>query len=574
MTAVPRLLTPGIIGPLTLKNRIVMAPMTTRKADADGFITDAAIAYYKARAEGGVGLLTVEMAAPEKAGKHRNFELGIYDDRFLPGLQRLVDVIHAAGAKASIQLGHGGGHTRLDIAGETPIAPSAVPHSVQEGHTEVIIPEAMTEERIARSRAAFVAAAKRAQRAGFDAVEIHAAHGYLISQFLAPGENRRDDRYGGSLENRARFGLEITREVKAAVPTLAVTFRMNGDDFFDGGLVEDEAVRVAAWAADAGADAIHMTAGHYRSQPSAAIMIPPMASGTTPFLRYAELVKREVRVPVIAVGRFGQPQAAMDAVEQGRADFVALGRPLLADPEWVNKAAANRQVRLCIACNTCVDGMRSGRELQCLVNARTGRELAYLGRTTARTGQRIAVIGGGPAGLTYAALVAPENAVTVFERDAEFGGALRWAGLAPRFQGVEADAQTLLAYIAGLQRECASQGVEMRTRSDPVATPALLAGFDHVVVATGAQYVGGTGRLVEAALRSGLVQRGLARRFASSDRVRDFFYYRLRRATGAAACERVGALPSVEVIGDAAQPGKSEAAIKSAYQAAFGTAPL
>jgi 2,4-dienoyl-CoA reductase-like NADH-dependent reductase (Old Yellow Enzyme family) len=161
MTAAPRLLTPGTIGPLTLKNRIVMAPMTTRKADADGFITDPAIAYYKARAEGGVGLLTVEMAAPEKAGKHRNFELGIYDDRFLPGLQRLVEVIHAAGAKASIQLGHGGGHTRLDIAGETPIAPSAVPHSVQEGHTEVIIPKAMTEERIARSRAAFVAAGAR-----------------------------------------------------------------------------------------------------------------------------------------------------------------------------------------------------------------------------------------------------------------------------------------------------------------------------------------------------------------------------------------------------------------------------
>jgi 2,4-dienoyl-CoA reductase-like NADH-dependent reductase (Old Yellow Enzyme family) len=267
ISPLPQLLNPGRIGPLALKNRVIMAPITTRKADAEGFVTDAAIAYYRARAEGGVGLITVEMASPEKAGKHRRFELGIHDDRFLPGLARLVDAIHAAGAQASIQLGHGGGHTRIDIAGETPIAPSAIPHSVQEGHTETVVPEEMTIARIAQTQAAFVAAAQRAMRAGFDAVEIHAAHGYLISQFLAPAENRRTDDYGGSLENRARFALEITAAVKATVPTLAVTFRMNGDDFFDGGLTEAEAVQIARWAAEAGADAIHMTGGHYRSQP-------------------------------------------------------------------------------------------------------------------------------------------------------------------------------------------------------------------------------------------------------------------------------------------------------------------
>ncbi|HEU4358892.1 MAG TPA: hypothetical protein VFR54_10580 [Xanthobacteraceae bacterium] len=201
------LLTPARIGSLEIPNRIVMPPMTTRTADEEGYVTDDTVAYYLARAQGGVGLITVEMASPEKAGRHRRREIGIYDDRFLPGLTRLVDEIHRAGAKASIQLGHGGGHTRRDICGETPIAPSAIPHPVYEITLETIVPEEMTQARIEATIAAHAAAAVRARAAGFDCVEIHAAHGYLISQFHAPFENRRSDAYGGSLENRSRFGL-------------------------------------------------------------------------------------------------------------------------------------------------------------------------------------------------------------------------------------------------------------------------------------------------------------------------------------------------------------------------------
>src|ERR1051326_5667029 len=196
----------------------------TRGADAEGFVTDDTLAYYQARVNGGVGLITVEMASPEKAGRHRHHELGIYDDRFLPGLAKLVDMIHRGGVKASIQLGHGGGHTRRDICGEAPIAPSAIPHPVFEVTFETIVPEEMTTARIAQTKAAFVEAAQRAQRAGFDCVEIHAAHGYLISQFHNAFENRRRDEYGGSLQNRARFGLEILRAVKAAVPGMAVIY--------------------------------------------------------------------------------------------------------------------------------------------------------------------------------------------------------------------------------------------------------------------------------------------------------------------------------------------------------------
>src|SRR5437773_5033571 len=168
VSAMNPLLTPARIGSVEIKNRIVMPPMTTRTADDDGCVTDDTIAYYLARAEGGVGLITAEMASPERAGRHRRRELGIYDDRFLTGLIRLVEEIHRSGAKASIQLGHGGGHTRIDICGETPIAPSAIPHPVYETTFETIIPEAMSKARIAQTIAAHVAAAVRAQKAVFD----------------------------------------------------------------------------------------------------------------------------------------------------------------------------------------------------------------------------------------------------------------------------------------------------------------------------------------------------------------------------------------------------------------------
>src|SRR5262249_41066001 len=255
------LLTPGRIGAVEIRNRIVMPPMTTRLSDEEGHVTDATVAYYMARVRGGVGLITVEMASPPRAGRHRKRELGIYDDRFLPGLTRLTDAIHRGGAKASIQLGHGGGHTRVDICGETPLAPSAIPHRVFEVTNETIVPKAMTLDDIRTTTDAFAAAAARAEKAGFDCVEIHAAHGYLISQFLTPFENRRGDAYGGSLENRARFGLEVLRAVKAAVK-IPVIFRISVDDYFPEGLPEADGIEVAVWAGQAGADALHIAAGH------------------------------------------------------------------------------------------------------------------------------------------------------------------------------------------------------------------------------------------------------------------------------------------------------------------------
>src|SRR5262245_34857021 len=340
------LLTPARIGAVEIPNRIVMPPMTTRTADAEGFVTDDSVAYYMARVRGGTGLITVEMASPEKCGRHRRHEVGIYDDRFLPGLARLVEEIHRGGAKASIQLGHGGGHTRIDICGETPIAPSPVPHPVYEVTFETIVPQEMTHARIDETVKAFAAAAVRAQKAGFDCVEIHAAHGYLISQFHAPFENKRTDEYGGTLENRARFGLDVLRAVKAAVPGMSVIYRLSVEDYFRGGLKWDEGRQIAIWAPEAGADALHISAGHYRSRPTAHVMIPPMNMPDAPFLDFAADVKKAVRVPVIAVGRLGDPATATDAVASGKADFVALGRALIADPQWVNKVRSGEPIKI------------------------------------------------------------------------------------------------------------------------------------------------------------------------------------------------------------------------------------
>jgi 2,4-dienoyl-CoA reductase-like NADH-dependent reductase (Old Yellow Enzyme family) len=562
------LLTPARIGPAEIPNRIVMPPMTTRGSDEEGNVTDQTIAYYMARVRGGVGLITVEMASPEKAGRHRRRELGIYHDGFIPGLTRLVSEIHRGGAKASIQLGHGGGHTRVDICGEQPVAPSAIPHPVYETTLETIVPEAMTRERIALTTANYVAAAKRAQQAGFDCVEIHAAHGYLISQFHAPFENHRTDEYGGSLENRARFGLDVLRAVKAAVPTLGVIYRLSVEDFFDGGLTYGEGRVIAIWAAAAGADALHITAGHYRSKPTAHRMIPPMTEPDAPYLDFAADVKKAVKVPVIAVGRLGDPVISTEAVASGKCDFVALGRTLVADPQWVNKLSTDEPIRRCLACNTCIDGMRGGAGISCVVNGAAGRE-ALFANSSPPAGERIAVIGAGPAGLTYASLVADGNSVTVFEKDATAGGSFRYAGLAPMFNDVGANPASFARYVRDMVAACERKRISFRFGCDVIREPDLLASFDRIVVATGAAYPAGTGPLAMGLLKRGFGHWPIMSRIMKSPKVRDWFYYRARKPTAERFTRLAKPGQTITVIGDAGKPGKSKEAIAGAFEAAL-----
>ncbi len=561
------LLTPARIGTVEIRNRIVMPPMTTRLSDPDGHVTDDTVNYYMARVRGGVGLITVEMASPTKAGRHRRHELGIYDDRFLPGLTRLTTAIKAGSAKASIQLGHGGGHTRLDICGETPVAPSAIPHPVFEVTDETIIPKEMSEADIAETIAGFAAAAARAEAAGFDCVEIHGAHGYLISQFVTPFENRRSDAWGGSLANRARFGLEVLRAVKAAV-RIPVIYRVSVEDYFPEGSPFAEGRQVALWAAQAGADALHVAAGHYRSLPSAARMIPPMAYPDATFLAYAAEIKANVAVPVIAVGRLGDPEIAAAAVDSGKADFIALGRTLIAEPDWVAKLSRGEPARRCLACNTCINEMRGGAQLRCVVNGAAGQETRFAAAAPPR-GERIAVIGAGPAGLTYASLAADGNRVTVFERDGVAGGAFRHAGKAPLFQDVVANQVSFDRYIERMVAACVHNGVTFRYGIDIARATGELAGFDRIVIASGARYRFGLGPLPPLLLDRGAGHwPGFAQVF-KWPAFRNWFYERARAATGDEFRRLAKPGQKVTVIGDAARAGKSRPAIASAFEAAL-----
>jgi len=562
------LLTPAHIGSVEVPNRIVMPPMTTRTADEEGYVTEDTVAYYLARACGGVGLITIEMASPERAGRHRRREVGIHDDCFLPGLSRLVEKIHREGSKVSIQLGHGGGHTRLDICGETPIAPSAIPHPVYETTFETIIPREMTRERIDRTIAAHVSAALRAQKAGFDCVEIHAAHGYLISQFHAPFENRRTDEYGGSLENRARFGLEVLRAVKTAVGAMPVIYRLSVEDFFPGGLPFQEGLQIAIWAAQRGADALHVTAGHYRSLPSAQIVLPPMTYPDGTFLELAAQVKKSVNVPVIAVGRLGDPALAAEAVVTGKADFVALGRSLVAEPQWVEKVRRGEPLRRCLACNTCINEMRGGARIGCVVNAAAGRETIFASPKPPQN-EHIAVIGAGPAGMTYASLVAQGNDVTVFEKDKQPGGGFRYAGKAPLFQEVEANAASFERYIADLHKACLARGVTFHFGTDMRHARELLMPFDRIVIASGARYRFGLRPVATAMLEWGLGRWPGLRQLLSWTRFRNWFYYKARTGTAEELRTLANQKQRVIAIGDAVRAGKSKEAIAGAFEAAL-----
>ena len=323
----PGLFDPIAVGPTWLRNRIVMPPMANNRATEDGRMTDWHVEHYGKRAAG-LGLMIVEHSYVQPDGLVNRNQTGIHDDEMLEGLSRVVGAVHAAGAPIVIQLTHGGSQTTTNLIGKQPLGPSDVRVP---GGTED--PRPFTLEEIDQLVASFVAAARRAKAAGFDGVEVHGAHGYLLNQFLSPLTNKRTDEYGGSPEKRMALPLRVVREVKAAVgDRMVVLFRLGGDDGVEGGLTINDAVPIAQALVGAGVDLIDVSGGFQGSRP------PKFHGKMGYFVPLATEVKKAVKVPVLVTGGISDPNYADELVRSRRTDLVGVGRAMLTDPLWAVKA--------------------------------------------------------------------------------------------------------------------------------------------------------------------------------------------------------------------------------------------
>ncbi|HLU26319.1 MAG TPA: FAD-dependent oxidoreductase [Longimicrobiales bacterium] len=477
MAALDSLFHPGRIGRLETKNRLVMPPMVRNYADEQGRATPRYRAHIGRIARGGVGTMILEAAYVRPDGRGFVNQLGLHDDAVIEGLASLVEIAHAHGAVIGTQLYHAGRQTQSRVTGERPVAPSAIPDPLM-GEA----PRALETEEIPELVRAFADAARRSEAAGCDFVEIHGAHGYLITQFLSPFTNQRDDRYGGSFENRLRFLTEVVEAVQGAVsPGFPIVVRLSCDEMVPGGITPEDTVEIARRLEQMGVAALHISVGNYASY-ARGYMMAPMAREDGVLLPYAEQVKRAVGIPVIAVGKLRDPRLAAEVIESGRADFVAIGRTLLADPDWPNKARDGLLDRInhCIACNQgCVGRLFDGKDVWCTVNPETGREGLFAQPEPGRK-LRIAVVGGGPGGMT-AAIVAKRRGhdVVLFEKEEALGGQLFAAEASPHRPGW----RELREYLT---REVTRLRVDVRTGATATADAVQAANPDVAIVAIGA----------------------------------------------------------------------------------------
>ena len=471
MNELAKLFEPGMIGKLKVKNRIVCAAMGTGLCHPEGYTTPQYTAFLTERARGGAGLIMTGVTRVVSDVGMRPGSMGIYHDKFIPGLKQMVEVIQSYGAKIFLQLHHPGTRGSEDASFPT-VAPSAIRH-LRTG----VIPKELSLKEIMNLVEDFGEGARRAKEAGFDGVEVHGGHGYLISQFLSPRANRRTDAFGGSVVKRARFACEIIRRVRDKVGRdFPISFRMSGDEFVEGGATIDDSVEQAPLFVDAGADVLHMSAGNGEG-----------LHGTTPNFMHssgclthlAAAVKKVVKVPVITVGKLGDPVTANQMLAEGRADFVAMGRPLLADAELPNKAGRGelQEIRRCIyCCNGCIHNRWEGKN-RCAVNPVLGQELEYR-LQPAPVKKRAVVVGGGLSGMEAAWMLAERgHDVSLYEKDDKLGGQWNIAIC------VTPELSTLTEYLArGLQRA----GVRVMLNKEVDAHLIQQAKPDVVVMATGA----------------------------------------------------------------------------------------
>lgn len=468
----PTMFSPVQIGTVTVPNRFVVPPMGNNLANTDGTLSDRSLSYYQARAKGGFGLITIESTVVYREAKGGPRKPCLFSDDTVESFRRVADACHAYGAKVSIQLQHAGPEGNSALTGYPLKAASAMPASAGRE-----IPEAVSNEEVYRIIECYGDAARRAQQAGIDMVEVHCAHGYLVSTFISQRTNNRTDEFGGCFENRMRLPRLIIENIRRKTGgNLPILCRINACDEVEGGQSVQDAAAVAAYLEqECGVDALHVTrAVHLHDE----FMWAP---GVTHGGFNADLVteiKRAVSVPVIAVGRFTEPQYAELLVKQGRADLIAFGRQSIADPELPAKARNGQLETLspCIGCLLgCVPNMFAGKPITCAVNPCVGRECEL---SPAPEKKRVTVVGGGPGGLYAAwACAVRGHQVTLVEKASELGGNFRIAAY-PTGKGQLTEA------IRSLIVKCQQAGVDLRCGVEADEMLRSLAP-DAIILATG-----------------------------------------------------------------------------------------
>jgi 2,4-dienoyl-CoA reductase-like NADH-dependent reductase (Old Yellow Enzyme family)/thioredoxin reductase len=420
----PNLFSEGKIGTLILKNRVIMPSMGTFLSSSDGEVTDRQIAYFEERAKGGTGLIIPEVTAVDYSlGKCGPVHPRVDDPKYIPMLYRLANTVHKHGTKIVMQLGHAGRQTDSTLTGGMQaVAPSPVP-------CEILceVPRELTVAEIKDIVARYINAAVICKMAAMDGVELHGAHGYLINQFMSPKTNKRTDAYGGGFEARMRFAKEIVEGIKAQCgPDYPVIMRLSVDEFVTGGITMEEGVRIAKYMEKIGVDAINVSCGIFDSLRT---FIEPITFEQGWRVYLSEAVKKAVKIPVITVGVIREPGFAEKIIQKGKADFVAIGRGLIADPDWCNKALTGKEseIRKCISCMYCLDRDVMRTHIGCAVNVRAGRELEFKDFNRNGNRKKVVVAGGGPGGMEAARILAQRNfKVVLFEKEEILGGQLNY----------------------------------------------------------------------------------------------------------------------------------------------------
>jgi 2,4-dienoyl-CoA reductase-like NADH-dependent reductase (Old Yellow Enzyme family)/thioredoxin reductase len=445
--------------------------MTTGFGYDRGVPTDDLLDYFRARS-GEVAMTTVAFGAVSREGRVEDKIPWMWRPDIADSLSSLAEAIRLSGAVPCLQLGHGGRQVSSLVTGERSVAPSPIPPAV---HTSEL-PHELNCDEISGIVAAFGVAAKRAAEAGFQAIELHGGHGYLVQQFLSPAANRRSDGYG---RDRSRFGREVIESIQVGAPDLPLIVRVNGSDLVPEGLTVEEAANGAVAFAEAGADALLVSAGVYGSVP---YTIPLLDDPGGCFLDLAAGIRRLVEIPVIGIGNITTPEMAEAALVRGDCDAVAIGRALLADPDWVSKAAAGQSsdIRPCIATvQGCAGMLQTGDPISCAVNPEVGRESRPA--TQKDELSAVTVIGGGPAGMEAARRAAElGHEVVLLERGKRLGGQLRWASATPTLRHFE-------SLIAWYERRLTNLGVDVRLDTPYNGGTSDGPGNRQLIVATGAE---------------------------------------------------------------------------------------